>query len=130
MIKYLESLVFQFGGVIFTTQTVKLIQQALGVCVDFLSHSLKLILQLGQLTDTSRRVSIALWRHNRKGLFIFFLAIPRLNNNLRRLRGESVLRESATCTHSLRAAFSSSSCARAAASLEWRRHQSLEVARA
>lgn len=60
MTKYLEFLVFQFGGVIFTTQTVKLIQQALGVCVNFLSHCLKLILQLGQLTDTSRCVSIAL----------------------------------------------------------------------
>lgn len=129
MIKYLESLVLQLGGVIFTTQAVKLIQQALGVCVNFLSHSLKLILQLGQLTDTSRCVSIALWSHNLKGFF-FFLTITRLNNNWRWLRGESALRESATCTHSLRAAFSSSSCALAAASLEWRRHQSLEVDRA
>lgn len=34
------------------------------------------------------------------------------------------------CTHSLRAEMSSSSCPLAAASLEWRRHQSLDVDRA
>lgn len=70
MIKYLESLVFQFSGVVFTAKMVKLIQEALGVCVNFLSHCLKLILQLAQLTDTSRYVSISLWHHNLKG-FIF-----------------------------------------------------------
>lgn len=38
IIKYLEPLVFQSGGVIFPTKMAKLIQEALGVCATFLFH--------------------------------------------------------------------------------------------